>query len=84
MAHYSHEFIDTIFKRHHFSAVISIILAFLFLAMIGLFQDNPLFKLPAAAGILLLFSILIAASGALVYWLKSWSFPVLILFLFCL
>ncbi len=82
IAHYSHEFIETIFKRHHFAAVISIILAFLFLAMIGLFQDNPLFKLPAAAGILLLFSILIAASGALVYWLKSWSFPVLIMFLF--
>ena len=45
--------------------MISIILAFLFLAMIGLFQDNPLFKLPAAAGILLLFSILIAASGGI-------------------
>jgi hypothetical protein len=81
IAHYSQEFIETIFKRHHFSAVISIILAFLFLAMIGLFQDNPLFKLPAAAGILVLFSILIAASGALVYWLKSWSFPILIILL---
>lgn len=82
IAHYSQEFIETIFKRHHFSAVISIILAFLFLSMIGLFQDNPYFKLPAAAGILLLLSILIAASGALVYWLKSWSIPVLILLIF--
>jgi len=82
IAHYSQEFIETIFKRHHFSAVISIILAFLFLSMIGLFQDNPVFKLPAAAGILLLLSILIAASGALVYWLKSWSLPVLLLLLF--
>jgi hypothetical protein len=50
--------------------------------MIGLFQDNPYFKLPAAAGILLLLSILIAASGALVYWLKTWSIPVLILLIF--
>lgn len=82
IAHYSQEFIETIFKRHHFSAVISIILAFLFLSMIGLFQDFPIFKLPAAAGILLLLSILIAASGALVYWLKSWSFPVLIILIF--
>jgi Patatin-like phospholipase len=79
ISHYSQEFIDTIFKRHHFSAVISIILAFLFLAMLGLFQENDVFKLPAAAGILILFSILIAASGALAYWLKSWSFPVMIL-----
>lgn len=79
IAHYSQEFIKTIFKRHHFSAVISIILAFLLLATLGLFQDSPAFKIPAASAILLLFSILIAASGALVYWLKSWSFLALIL-----
>jgi hypothetical protein len=79
IAHYSQEFIQTIFKRHHFSAVISIILAFLFLAMIGLFQDQAVFRLPAAAGILLLFSVFIAGSGALVYWLKSWSFPIILL-----
>jgi hypothetical protein len=78
IAHYSQEFIKTIFKRHHFSAVISIILAFIFLAALGMFQDYSVFKIPAAAAILLLFSILIAASGALVYWLKSWSFVVLI------
>lgn len=81
IAHYSPEFIETIFKRHHFSAVISIILAFLFLAMIGLAQDIPLFRLPAAAGILLLFTIFIAGSGALVYWLRSWSFLVLLFIL---
>ncbi len=81
ISHYTQEFIDTIFRRHHFSAVISIILAFLFLAMLGLFQESDVFKLPAAAGILILFSILIAASGALAYWLKSWSFPVMIVVL---
>ena len=78
IAHYSQEFIKTIFKRHHFSAVISIILAFIFLAALGMFQDYSVFKIPAASAILLLFSVLIAASGALVYWLKSWSFVVLI------
>jgi hypothetical protein len=77
--HYPVSFIDTVFKRHHFSAVLSIILAFLFLAMIGMFQDVDVFVIPAAAAILLLFSILIAGSGAMVYWLKSWSFPALIL-----
>jgi hypothetical protein len=81
IAHYSREFIETIFKRHHFSAVISIIIAFLFLAMIGLFQDVAVFRLPAATGILLLFSVFIAGSGALVYWLRNWSFPVLLLIL---
>jgi hypothetical protein len=78
IAHYSREFIETIFRRHHFTAVISIIIAFLFLAMIGLFQDVPVFRLPAASGILLLFSIFIAGAGALVYWLRTWSFPVML------
>ncbi|MCO5239801.1 MAG: hypothetical protein M9904_07070 [Chitinophagaceae bacterium] len=79
VAHYSQEFIDTVFKRHHFSAVISIIVAFLFLALLGMMMDKPLFIIPAAAAILLFFSVLIAGSGALTYWLKSWAFPVLLL-----
>lgn len=80
VSHYSEEFIDTVFKRHHFSAVISIILAFLFLALIGMLMDKPFFIIPAAAAIFLFFSILIAASGALAYWLGSWGFPVMLLF----
>ena len=79
VAHYSQEFIDTVFKRHHFSAVISIIVAFLFLALIGMLMDKPFFIIPAAAAILLFFSVLIAGSGALTYWLKSWAFPILLL-----
>ena len=79
VAHYSQEFIDTVFKRHHFTAVISIILAFLFLALIGMLMDKPFFIIPAAAAILLFFSVLIAGSGALTYWLKSWAFPILLL-----
>jgi hypothetical protein len=78
ISHYSRDFVETVFKRHHFSAVISIIFAFLFLAVVGMFQDVKAFQLPAAAGILLLFSIMMAASAALVYWLKSWSLPVLV------
>lgn len=78
VSHYSQEFIDTVFKRHHFTAVISIIFAFLFLALIGMLMDKPFFIIPAAAAILLFFSVLIAASGALAYWLKSWWFPVVL------
>ena len=75
ITHYPADFIENVFKRHHFSAVLSIILAFLFLAIIGMLQDKAIFVIPAAAAILLLFSILIAGAGAMVYWLGSWSFP---------
>ncbi|MBN8788649.1 MAG: hypothetical protein J0I84_16285 [Terrimonas sp.] len=84
VSHYSQEFIDTVFKRHHFTAVISIIFAFLFLALLGMLMDKPFFIIPAAAAILLFFAILIAASGALAYWLKSWWFPVVLVIILVL
>ncbi len=79
VSHYSEEFIELIFKRHHFSAVFSIILAFLILAFLGMLMDKPLFIIPAASAIMVFFSILIAGSGALSFWLKSWAFPVIVL-----
>ena len=78
VSHYSREFIESIFNRHHFSAILSIFIAFIFLIVIGFFMDNPFFQLPAAASILVFFAILISLSGAFSYFLQSWSFPFLI------
>ena len=79
VSHYSREFLETIFSRHHFAAVISIFVAFIFLIVVGFWLDNPLFQLPAAAGITLFFAILIAVSGAFTYFLQSWSIPALVI-----
>lgn len=79
VSHYSRSFIETIFSRHHFAAVLSIFVAFLFLIAIGFLMDRPVFQLPAAAGITIFFAILIAVSGAFSYFLQSWSIPFLIL-----
>ncbi|MEO9209776.1 MAG: hypothetical protein ABI208_01685, partial [Ginsengibacter sp.] len=79
VGHYSQTFLDDIFKRHHFSAMATILLAFIFLIFIAFFLDNPIFQVPAAASILILFSILTAVIGALSYFLKSWSILFLIL-----
>ncbi len=83
VTHYSREFIETIFSRHHFAAVVSIFISFLFLIFIGFWLDSPYFQLPAAAGITIFIAILIAVSGAFSYFLQNWSlafFVVLILF----
>lgn len=73
VAHYSQNFLDTIFKRHHFSAMITVLLAFIFMLFIAFFLDKRIFQIPAAASILLFFAILNAVIGALSYFLKSWS-----------
>ena len=79
VSHYSREFIESIFSRHHFSAILSIFIAFIFLVVVGFFMDKPFFQLPAAASIMIFFAILISISGAFSYFLQSWSIPFLIL-----
>lgn len=82
VSHYSREFVETIFSRHHFAAVLSIFVAFIFLIVMGFWLDDPLFQLPAASGITLFFAILIAVSGAFTYFMQTWSIPVLVLLFF--
>lgn len=82
VSHYSRQFVETIFSRHHFAAVLSIFIAFVFLIIIGYSLDSPFFQLPAAAGITIFFAILIAVSGAFSYFLQSWSIPFVIVLFF--
>jgi hypothetical protein len=84
VSHYSREFIENTFSRHHFSAILSIFVAFIFLIGVGFFMDNPFFQLPAAASILVFFAILISLSGAFSYFLQSWSIPFLVVLFFVL
>jgi hypothetical protein len=75
VAHYSKAFIESIFNRHHISAVLGIFTAFIFLIVMGFFMDSRYFQLPAAASILVFFAILISLSGAVSYFLQSWAIP---------
>ena len=71
--HYNQDFLDSIFKRHHFAAMVGVILAFIFLVIGGFFLDIKFFQAPAAASILIFFALLVAVIGALSYFLQSWS-----------
>ncbi len=75
VSHYSKEFLENIFNRHHFAAVLSIFIAFVFLMLIGFFLDHEIFQLPAAASITVFLAILVAVVGAFSYFLQSWSVP---------
>jgi len=73
VSHYSETFLDTVFKRHHIAAVVSIILAFAFLITGGFFLDVKFFQAPAAVSIIIFFAIMVAFIGAITYFLQSWS-----------
>lgn len=79
VSHYNQEFLDTVFKRHHLSGILSIALSFVFLIVVGFYMDSPFFEAPAAASILIFFAAMTAVIGALSYFLQSWSLPVFII-----
>ena len=79
VSHYNQEFLDTVFKRHHLSGILSIVLSFVFLVLVGFFMDSPFFEAPAAASIFIFFATMTAVIGALSYFLQSWSLPVFII-----
>ncbi len=78
VSHYTDDFVASIFKRHHFAAILSVFAAFLFLIIIGFFLDYTFFQLPAAASITIFFSILIGVAASVTYFLQSWSIPYLV------
>jgi len=77
--HYSQDFLDSIFKRHHIAAVIALFVAFICLVGVGFISDKRLFQVPAAASITVFFAILIAVAGAFSTFLKNWSIFFLLL-----
>ncbi|NIM35799.1 MAG: hypothetical protein GTN67_10610 [Hydrotalea flava] len=77
--HYNESFLDDVFSKHHIAAVIAILIAFIFLIILGFSADTRLFQIPAAASISVLFAVLIAVSGAVSLFFKSWSIPLIII-----
>ncbi len=80
VSHYNQDFLDRIFKRHHFAGMVGIMLAFVFLITIGFFLDFRFFQIPAAASVIIFFAVMLSVIGALSYFLKSWA----VLFVICL
>lgn len=83
VGHYSRIFLDDIFKRHHFSAILTMLMAFIFMVVVAFFLDHRIFQVPAAASISITFALIVAVLGALSYFLRSWSFLfIVVLYLF--
>lgn len=71
--HYSENFLDSIFKRHNFTAIKGILFAFAFLILAGFFLDIKFFQVPAAVSITVFCALMVSIIGALTYFLQSWS-----------
>jgi ABC-type multidrug transport system fused ATPase/permease subunit len=64
---------NTILRRHHRNVIFAALVAYLLLLILGIFMDQPELRIPAGAGFLLLFSIVMGIVGAFKYFLRSWE-----------
>lgn len=76
--HYDEDKLLTVFKQHHRNALVLELIALEVIILLGFLMDYPLFRVPTAASIFLLMSILVAPIGAFAHYLKTWGTPVFI------
>lgn len=67
-----------VFDQNHLNMVLIQIALIGLILILGLFRENPFLQIPAAASSILLFSILTMVVGALAFWLRDWSTPIVI------
>ena len=70
---YNYRFLNTVLRRHHRNAVFAVLVAIVLLLCLGIFMEKPVLRIPAGAGFLLMFSVVMTAVGAFKYFLRSWE-----------
>lgn len=60
-----------VLNQHHGKLLLLQIFTFVFIAVLGLMEDDPLFQIPAGASFLLMLSFLMMAIGAATFWFRK-------------
>lgn len=81
VAHYEARLLMNIFRQNHLNALVLQLITMIMLLMLGYLVDYALFRIPAAASIFILMSVLIAILGALTYWFGEWMLTVVLVLL---
>jgi hypothetical protein len=79
VAHYDASMLKQIFKQNHLNALIIQLLTMMALFTLGSLMDYSLFRIPAAASLFIMMSVIIAIIGAITYWFDEWRKTIIIL-----
>ena len=80
--HYDKKMLQSVISHNHINASIFELIIFTSLIFLGLFSENPIFIIPAAASIILFFTIVFILMSAFYTWLKGWTIIVFIAIFF--
>jgi hypothetical protein len=61
-----------VFRQNHLNALLVQLFTLVLLMLLGALMDRPFFRIPTAANIFLLGSMVIAIAGAISFWLGPW------------
>ena len=70
--HYDPWVIRSVLRQHHYNAFVIILASIITLFTFGSITHNPIFRLPAAASVILLFTVIIVSVTAFTYWFGEW------------
>jgi hypothetical protein len=79
--HYDPGALWKVFRQNHVSGSIFQLGIMLSLFGLGLFREIPVFRVPAGAAFMLLFTLWLMLAGTVHFLLKRWAFPFFIIFL---
>lgn len=79
--HYDKDLLNRVFKQNHGRAVLFQIVVIITLLLFGLLRDSEYAMVPAAASIMLLFTLYLMFAGILNTWFRGWSTLMAILIL---
>ncbi len=72
-AHYKSFMLESVFRQNHINAAVLELTIFIMFILLGLFRDYSVFRIPAGASVLLLFTMIIMIGGVFRYWLRAWA-----------
>ena len=76
--HYDRSLLEKVFAQNHVNASLFEIALVMSFILIGSLGDNPFFVIPAAASVILLFTMLLMLTSAFFSWIKGWTLTVFI------
>lgn len=80
--HYNFKLLERVFRQNHANALVIQSLSVTALILMAALVEFEAFRIPAAASMLLLFSIITTIIGALTYWMEEWRVLFLIVAFF--
>jgi hypothetical protein len=72
--HYNKQMLLDVLQQHHHNAGLLMLAIILLMFILGFFSNQPYLQIPAAATILLIFSLYMMFVGVFQTWFKGWAF----------